>query len=259
MASVLRCWARVLYDNGVDDILFCDEDALAADRSIENSFSEPALQDGWVVAANCEMLTPDIKHGQTYVRLSMDPFGCILLQHYVDSLSYCCLGDKKGSTEGKGYLNMIVVLAEQTPPANTNYFFSDATNGPNLRRRILAFELAYQTTNDVAARTIDVNLANRLGARPAGWDQSSAAIYYAMTQLALSADQDGVLGINQLGAYHNDNGTLVITDQSTDPSPFPYDVIEDTTVLALINIAIANAHVDDRVTAYLLAEEWLVL
>jgi len=255
-AVVVRAWVRLRYDDGADVFMTIPERTITGDR-VENTIvaDDIATQDGYVVSGNVEMLTAGIQRGETYVRLGFAPFGCVIAEGYVDTLSELCIGTHKGSHEGPGWTHVVTITALATgPAANVNYLLGIS----NLLRKLISFEHNYGASSDVQTRTIGCRMFNLLGERT-GVASTVSQTHYQLTDLVLTGDQDGVMGWDEKRGWVNDNGTLVIEDGSANPSPFPMWVPDDIDANAQIAVSNSNANVNDESSTYLLVEEWLNL
>ncbi|HIA02038.1 MAG TPA: hypothetical protein EYN66_09025, partial [Myxococcales bacterium] len=131
--STIRAWARVRYDNGEDAILFIPDQALVNDRTITLATpSDVARMDGWVVDALVELpLDLDVKRGEVYVKLFMDPVGPVLCSDYVYSkFGQVALGTyiQAGPGGGGGNLEVLTLKAEGVPVASTFVFLENFNN-----------------------------------------------------------------------------------------------------------------------------------
>lgn len=252
----VRAWARVRYDNGEDGILFIPDQALTGDPPTVRlaRSSDVTRMDGWVTDALVEVLDEDVKRGQVYVRLFMDPFGPLLCKDYVYSdFGQVALGTyiESGPGGGSGNLRIVTLAAEGVPAT-----FTVSLAVSNIIRCVRSFALYYEASVDVATRVCDSQLYGPLGALPTGFT-SGADIVWEATVLTLTSDQAGCEFADEQRAGINDNGTITVDDQSTDPTPFPLWIAEgDQSVL---RFGAQTPHANDRWTVYALYEDWVVL
>jgi len=252
-AVAIRAWARVIYDDGTGQLLTVPESPRSASRVAEALASADVIsQNGWVVNAEVEMVTADIKRGQTYVRLGVEPFGAALLADYCFSeFGYVSLGTFVPPGSGDGHLRVVTAKANGAPDATTQFILGIA----NTRRKVHSFAWYYASSADVASRVLDVRWEDPLGAIPTGLGTDRARVWQAST-LTLTANEDGATFADHKRSGINDEGVITIDDAATDPSPFPIEVSEnDTGDLFFI---VAAAEVLDFDTIYLLVEDWVL-
>jgi len=251
----VRAWARVLYDDGTSQLLTVPEvprlgtrvaEALAAGGQI--------VQDGWIVNAEVEMVTPDIKRGQTYVRLSIETFGCVLCCDYCFSdFGNISLGTfvPPGPAGGSGHLRTITIKADGAPDVST--LFAMALS--NTIRKYLQFIWYYHASSTVASRVLAADMRDILGAYPTGF---LGAVVWAGTGagLTLTADEDGTVFADTERGGTNDAGNLVIASAAVNPSPFPRWVSEDDN--DNLFFLVASGEATDRDAIYGAFEEWVL-
>jgi len=254
-AVTLRAFARVIYDDGTGQLLTIPETARSASRVAEVLVSaDVVVQNGWVVNAEVEMLTSDIKRGQAYVRLAVEPFSCVLLQDYCFSgFGNVSLGTfvQPGPGGGDGNLEIVTVRADVVP-ANINVSLAAS----NTIRKVYGFVWYYNASADAATRVLNSQVQNPLGAVPTGFAVITTDLWLG-TVVTLTASQEGYVFGDTKRAGSNDNGTLVIDDAASAPSPFPLLVDEDDPVL--FNFTPTDFHANDRDSIYYLREGWVVL
>lgn len=252
----LRGWARVRYDNGEDDLLFIPDQALSNDRAVTLlRSSDVARMDGWITDALVELpLDQDIKRGQVYVKLFMDPFGAVLCSDYCSSsFGQVTLGTyiQPGPGGGAGYLHVEVVKAASAPDATTTF------NLPlsNMVRKVSSFSWLYECSNDVASRELDVYLNDFLGVPPVGMGGRDRDAWHP-AQLVLTADQDGCMFGDADRSGKNDNAVIAIDAEAT---PFPLWVPSDAYSAYKLQFLVNNEEVLDNDAIYLLIEDWVYL
>jgi len=256
-AVALRAWIRVIYDDGTGQLLTVPETARSASRVAEDLASTDVVtQNGWVVNAEVEMVTEDIKRGQTYVRLAVEPFGAALLADYCFSeFGHVSLGTfvPPGPAGGAGHFNTVVVKVSSAP-VSTAYVLPLS----NMFRKILGFAWWYLTSSDVATRTLIVRLQRWIGTAPAGMGTFDDVIWQS-SSMVLTADEDGTSFADEKRSGVNDNATLAIDDAASAPTPFPLWVTEDMASDMQFWFEESSGHANDLDTIYVLSEEWVVL
>jgi len=259
-AAMVRAWARVYYDNGVDSILYVPDQALTGDRlAAVLAPSDVAIADGWIVDAVVECVTDGVKRGQAYVKLNVALpsliFGTVLCADYVFStFGQVALGtySPPGPGGGSGNLQQVTVKSDSAP-ATTTYTLALS----NTIRRVHSFVWYYNASSDVASRALAVRLRNILGALPTGMTSAGAIDVWRGDDITLTADQEGTVFADPKRGGSNDNVTIVIQDAAADPSVFPLLIQEDD--LATLIFTPTLGEVADRDSIYILLEEWIVL
>jgi len=258
-AASVRAWARIIYDNGVDSILYVPDQTLAADRvPAVLTASEVATQDGWITTAVVEMLSDGVKRGQTYVKLLLAPesriFGTVLCADYCYStFGEVVLGTyiQPGPGGGGGNLQVVTVVADVTPVTVTHTLAAS-----NTIRKIYNLTWYYECSSDIATRDLLAFYRNTLGALPTGFSAAGKSDVWTSgsSGLLLTQDQEGTVFADPKRYGTNDNSSIAI---NSDPSPFPLLITEDD--LAVLVFFPSLAETDDRQSIYLLREEWVVL
>jgi len=248
----VRAWARVVYDDGEDALISVPERAISGNRVEEDLYSDDiAVKDGYVVAAIAEMLTSGIQRGQTYVRLSFDPFGCVLFADYCFSFGHICLGVFKepGPGGGSGFRHIITIKSESAPVASTSYGLVIT----EMIRKINGYIWFYVASADVATRTLKVQLRYSLGAVPTG--MSATRVMVLVTgDLVLTASESGLQFADEQRFGNNDGGVTIESDRS----PFPIWITEDQDSNRDLRFVTTNPHANDLDTIYADVEEWIV-
>lgn len=254
-AVAVRAWVRVIYDDGSGQLLTVPETVRSGGRVAEVLASTDVVtQNGWVVNAEVEMLTTGIKRGQTYVRLAVEPFGCVLLQDYCFFGGNVSLGTyvQSGPGGGSGHLQTVEVKASSVPVASTTV----ALVSTNTIRKVHGFAWYYNASADAASRILTVVLNHPLGALPVGFSAGTPSVVWASAALTLTTGQEGTVFADLHRSGTNDAGTLAIADAAANPSPFPLWVAEGNNYFA--DFQVADLHANDRDTIYLLRETWVV-
>jgi len=259
----LRGWCRIRYDSGEDGILFTPDQDLTADGTVQvGSSSDVARMDGWVTDALAEIIDPipvetsgggPTKRGQTYIKLTMEPFGPVLCSDYCYSdFGQVALGTyvPPGPAGGSGYLQM-VTLADDIAPVTVTY----ELNGISTLRKIMAFCWMYNASSDVATRNVAVTVLGFLGDAPTGF--TAGRNVWAATVLQPVADEDAMVFADEIRAGWNDNGTEAVANTASAPSPFPFWVSDDMDMDLVFTVGSANAN--DRHSIYVLQEEWAIM
>lgn len=251
-AVALRAWVRVIYDDGSGQLLTVPETVRSASRVAEVLASTDVItQNGWVVNAEVEMLTSDIKRGQTYVRLAVEPFGCVLLQDYCFSgIGNVSLGTytQAGPGGGSGSLEIVTVKADSVPVTTTHVLAAS-----NTIRKIYTIVWYYNASADVDSRVLSLQLQRMLGSVPTGFTEANNSETWRGSGLTLTASEEGTLFADEKRFGANDNGSLTY---DSNPSPFPLLVQEDSLIQIVASTVDLNAN--DRDAIYLLREEWVL-
>lgn len=114
-AVTLRAWARVIYDDGSGQLLTIGETPRTADSTEVLASTDVVVRDGWVVNAEVEMLTAGIARGQTFVRLTVEPFGAALLADYCYSdFGHVSLGTFSQYLGGRVQTLKIAIISSTT-------------------------------------------------------------------------------------------------------------------------------------------------
>jgi len=253
-AVTLRAWARVIYDDGTDELISVPEMVRSSGRTEETVFADSiAIQDGWVVAARVECLDPAaVKRGEAYARLQFDPFGCLLLQDYCYTTGDVSLGTfrESGPGGGSGFRHIITIKSESAPVASTSYGLVIT----EMIRKINGYIWFYVASADVATRTLKVQLRYSLGAVPTG--MSATRVMVLVTgDLVLTASESGLQFADEERFGNNDGGVTI----ESDPTPFPIWITEDQDSNRDVRFVTTNPHANDLDTIYLDVEEWLMI
>lgn len=254
-AVTLRAWARVIYDDGTGQLLTVPEVARSGSLVAEDLASTDVVtQNGWVVNAEVEMLADGIKRGQTYVRLAVEPFGCVLQQDYCFSeFGNVSLGTfvSPGPVGGSGYLHAVVVKAVGAPAASTSF----ALRVANKTRQIISYSWLYESSSDADTRVLAIEFNDFLGTPPAGMSASSKTAFQPAL-LTLTADEDGNMWGSHQWVGKNDNGSLAY--DLVGRAPFPIWVSEDQAATQELLFSITDSNANDEDAIYVLVEEWVM-
>jgi len=254
-AVTLRAWVRVIYDDGSGQLLTIPEAVRSASRVPEALASTDVVsQNGWIVNAEVEMLTDDIKRGQTYVRLAVEPFGAALLADYCFSeFGHVSLGTfiQAGPGGGGGHLRMLTIKADGAP---ADFSFTPALS--NMIRLVHNIYWFYTSSGDVASRILNLRQRQGVGGIPTGFGVTGADYLWESATLTLTANQDGSVWVTSVLSGINDNGTIAVDNQASAPSPFPWWVTEDD------NRYFRFFHTDEEAADFELAEglveDWVI-
>jgi len=257
-AALVRAWARVRYDNGEDDILFIPDQTLNSEGTRALAIpSDVARHDGWVTDALVELpiAADDIKRGQVYVRLYLDPFGPLLCKDYCYSdFGQVPLGTfiQSGPGGGDGNLRWVAVKADGVPAT-----FSYNLRTSNTIRLVRQFIWYYAASNTVASRLLQAQLRRAGAGLPTGYSTGSEGIVWEATDLTLTSDQDGSVFADSHRSGINDAGVLAIDNAAAEPPPFPLLVTEDD--LLFFRFLVTNEEADDFDLVWGLFEDWVVV
>ena len=258
-AVTVRAWARVLYDDGTGQLLTVPEVPRSGSRVAEAlSSADVVIKDGWILNAETEMVTSGIKRGQTYVRLAVEPFGCMLLSDYCFStFGQVSLGTfvPPGPGGSDGFLRTLTIKAEAVRLVETTSFLPVLSN---MVRKIWGFSWYYTCSADVANRVIDVNILGYLGAG-VGVQLSNTKEPWRQPSITLTANQDGMLFADEKRSGTNQSGTIAIDSQATAPSPFPILVLEDMASDLELDFRAVDYEDLDVDAIYALVEDWVML
>jgi len=255
--ATVRSWARVRYDNGEDDILFIPDFTTSNDGvqvRPADALGGEARMDGWVVDALVELpLDLDVKRGEIYVKLFMDPFGPVLCSDYLfSSFGQVVLGTyiQAGPGGGAGFLEISTFKASSVPVASSTLTFAD----PNVIRKVYGFAWYYVASVDVASRTLALSLVQPLGALPTGWAYPTP--FVNQQSLSVTAGQDAIIFADHKRSGTFNDGTLLIDSTATDPSDFPILVEEDDPYY--IDFLVGSLNANDRDAIYVQQESWVI-
>jgi len=254
-AVTFRAWARVIYDDGSGQILTVPETVRSASRVAQDIGStDVVIQNGWVVNAEVEMLTADIQRGQAYVRLAVEPFGCVLLQDYCFSdFGNVSLGTyiQPGPRGGDGHLEIVTVKAEGAPAAVTIHALAIS----NSIRKIYNWQWYYECSADVASRVLVVEYRNMLGPATAGMSTGPTGMWFSST-LTLTGNEDGGIWANHAGSGINDASVESLDSSATKPSPLPFLIRGGDP--GTFTFIVTLGEVLDLDVIYMLQETWVI-
>jgi len=126
----------------------------------------------------------------------------------------------------------------------------------NTIRKIYGYVWYYNSSADVATRSLSTQIRNTLGALPTGFDTPADTDIWRGASLTLTANEEGTIFADGPRSGANDSGTLVIDDAATTPCPFPFFVNEDD--LAELVLDASLGEVLDRESVYILRETWVI-
>jgi len=253
----VRAWARVRYDTGEDQLLFVPDEVMGSDRVVSVApRGDVAIHDGWVVDAKVEIpLDADVKRGQVYVRLGLEPYGCLLCSDYVFSEvgGEVALGTYRppGPAGGAGDLRVVTVKAAGV--ALSTYTFAPALS--NMVRKIIGAVYYFEPSATVADRVQTMYLRTPLGAAPGSHGAGSQDVWVSL-QNTLSANEDGNLYADEKLTSKNDNGTVSF---DSNPNPYPLWITDDmpSTMQLLFDVTNLDSP-NDEDAIYAQVEEWVV-
>jgi len=257
-AVTIRAWARVIYDTGQGQLLTIPEVPRSASLVAEDLLStDVVIHDGWVVNAEVEMVTPSIKRGQAYVRLTVEPFGAALLSDYCFSeFGHVSLGTfvPPGPAGGSGNLSWVAVKANAAPTAAFTYTLAIS----NKVRLFREFSWLYSAAGGGGGRILTLRIQTLGAGLPTGYGASGNQLdFWVGSTLTLTGSQDGYMFAGPLRSGIQDNGTLTIDDNSTDPTPFPIWIPEDSTLT--VRGELQNEESGDFDVMWGLFEDWVLL
>lgn len=255
--ATLRAWARVIYDDGTEQLLTVPDEVISSDRvEADAPRGEVVTADGWVVGAEVEMPTASIQRGRTYVKLQLEPFGTVLCADYCYSeFGQVALGThvQPGPGGGSGHLRWVTIKADSVP-ATFNYTLALS----NTIRSLQSLVWYYVAGVGVATRTLKVRYPSRGGALPTGMSAlSDSSDVWVSSLLTLTASQHGTIFADPARSGINDNVTIAIDDTGSAPSPFPVLIPEDTG--GTLRFVLTDVDAGDFDAVYGLFEDWVVL
>jgi hypothetical protein len=273
IATAFAAQARVVYDDGSPGVLTVPPQAVvASDRTGQVSTpSDLATQNGWIVgfALAAGVVVPGgiaTGRGQFFavaVVGKRELGGMSISRRYAYDGWPLGLGDdvEPGPGGGNGFLSWREVFHDRAGDAAT---LDSSLAVTNAFRRIHGVAHYYHASSDVATRTfIGPRLLNVGPTKPTGWTTGGLTGWQFAWggDVTLTVDEEGFFLTYSRGkdgmAVRGDNGTLTVESTATNPTPFPLEVTEDD--LAVIRFtAVTTGHANDRQSAYILTEEWLV-
>jgi len=262
-AAIVRAWARLYYDNGLDSILYVPDQTMTGDRIARVlAPSDVAISDGWVVDAVVECVSDGVKRGQAYVKLNVALpsliFGTVLCADYVYStFGQVALGTyvQPGPGGGGGNLNWAVIKANGAPAGVTIF----ALGVSNTIRKVREIIWYYSASSDVASRVLQMKLRRGGAGLPTGFPTTGHQqnVWGLVSNMTLTGDQDGIMFVDQGRSGFNDNGTLTIDSAADNPTPLPLLVPESGD--RFVELIITDEEVLDFDLAWGLFEDWVIL
>jgi len=260
VTPTIRAWARVMYDNGEDDILFIPDSVLGNTRvATVLQTSDVARMDGWVTDSLVWMpmaVDSGVRRGQVYTRLYIDPFGPVLSSDYCyATFGQVALGTyiQSGPGGGAGDLHIETLKANGAPIASGVY----TLRSTNTIKKVNYFVWYYASSSDVATRVLNMRVTLLGAGLPTGYGVNAPTRYWSAATLTLTADEDGYVWGDTHRSGINDDGTLTIDNQASAPTPFPLWCTDDDLVILGTNVV--DEEVLDFEAVYAQIEEWLVI
>lgn len=259
-SALIRAWARVQYDSGIDSILYVPDQAMVGTR-VQGVLapSEVAIESGWVTDAVVQVLDNDIKRGRAYVQLIVAPesqiFGTLLCSDYCFSgIGQVALGTyvQPGPGGGGGNLYWEAIKALGAPAT-----FAYTVAVTQMIRKVREIVWSYVASSDAANRTMQLKLRSAGGSTLAtGYPAGNPRDVYHNAGITLTADQSGIVGVDEQRGYVNDNGTFLSLSRSTLTTPLPLLIPEGSGVT--IDGVVANEQGADVDICWGLFEDWIL-
>jgi len=267
--SLLTARAVVVYDSGREDDLDVTLTA-TGDRAVyQFSGRSRVTGPGWIVAATvrCPPNPNDVPlagaglhPGQCYVSLYVESGSQLyaLARGYVSNSFSLALGDDHAPGSGPAWKHWEILGADLIGSVSANWQPYNKSRG-----RLLAVLAAYNASSDAASRTIIPSVSWN-GTLPTGF--ALAANVWVGATITLTASQEGVYYLSDRFASTNTNGTLAYANTTTAPTPLPLEyglrdadlASPNASEAALVTITIGSGHANDRWSAWVLLEEWVV-
>jgi len=130
----------------------------------------------------------------------------------------------------------------------------------NTLRKITGFIWYYHCSGDVATRTLRASARDLGAGLPTGYTSganSLAQVWPSAGVLTLTANEEGMIVVNDQFAVSQDNGTPTFEDPSSRPNPFPYWAHDDDVGEFFFDVEVAQAA--DRHSIYMIEERWIVV
>ncbi len=202
------------------------------------------------------------KRGQNWCEaylIHRGEFADRLLIGYVHDGNGLALGDhtESGPGTGTGHLQWVALADDVTPVDITRVLAAT-----NTFRRIYGFVWYYESSGDVATRTLRVQVQAPGLSIPTGFSIAEVVNLPHSGAVSLTQNEQGIVFAYSKDkgsgmSSRNDNGTLTTSDLTTQPSVFPIDVVEDD--LWEIFFDVGGAEAADRHSIFLYQEEWIVV
>ncbi len=221
--------------------------------------SSPVPRGGLVVGCHA-LTTGDVERGEAYVQVRIGHRPDILKQGicmgYVYDEHPLNLGDfhEPGPGGGNGKLTPLTWAKDVAGDVDT----VQNLDALNRIRRIDGFILYYHASGDTATRDMTIRIRDLGLGVPTGFDAGSDRQIMAFAGPTLTANQDGIVYMrNGIYTVTVDETIVSVSNHTTAPNPFPFWVVEDE-VDAHIMADISLGHANDRYSAYVFLEEWIL-
>lgn len=248
----------VMYDDGRTAIFPLH--ATTTISAIVGDATTGMAKDGWIIGVNIQA-TGTVGRGELWCSLRNGSANVFannrnwLCYGYVYSEHNLTLGhyDESIGPPGTGYINNRIVRLD-VAPADVEVALAIA----NTIRLVHGFIWYYHCSGDVADRTLRVSVRDLGVGLPTGMTSGGntlAQLWPSAAVVTLSANQEGMIMVNDQFSVSLDNGAPTWEDPSTRPNPFPYWV-QDTDVGELF-FDVTDEEAADRNTIYIIEESWM--
>ncbi len=240
-------------DGTIDHYHDPETTSFTSSRSIITIPGDVVHADGEVVGGSVHGDFTGMRRGQFFVmyRLLRPGTDQLLAKGYVYALNPLGLGNFEDSRSGMGNRFWNTLVDDVTPVTIVKELAIT-----NAYRVIHGFAWYYNCAAETATRVLEVRLLDVSHALPTGMSAGTdSTIFWAAPQLTLTTGEEGAQLTMERRSMVNDDGSLTIVNNATDPTPFPYSVIESD--LANLKFIVGSPHADDRHSIYVDIEEWL--
>lgn len=249
--------AVLLGPNGKPDEVSTGIITAQSDRTIATVQSSQRFKhDGEVISAHVRVVSGSPVRGQLFAVLRIRN-GVELCRGNLTTEQGANLGIFENSSGGRGHVSWRTISDDITPGD-----IVAALAAANTLRKVFAFVWYYNCSADIAVRGFSVTYNNPGLARPTGFSQTGLIQQFVQTALGLTAGQEGILyassisGQDGIGVTNDNDAALVV--QSTNSAPNALPLLVEENDLAEIRFNVANEQAADRMSIYILQEEWLL-
>ncbi len=255
---IIRASITVMYDDGSTGIFPLQASSVISANSGDDSTG--MAKDGWIIAVNVQS-TGTVGRGELWCAIrngSKNVFANNrnwLCYGYVYSEHNLTLGfyDESVGPPGSGYVNQRIVRDDVAP---VDVEVSLAVD--NTLRLVHGFVWYYHCSSDVANRTLRASIRDLGVGAPTGMTSGGntlSQLWPSAAVVTLTANQEGMIMVNDQFAVSLDNGTPTWEDPSARPNPFPYWV-QDTD-LGEFFFDVTDEEAADRHSIFIIEESWI--